>query len=148
MEFLIYRFIPDRDARPRMQHYEVALQPTDRMLLDALERIRTQDDSLAFRRSCREGVCGSDGLNINGVNRLACVPELAELKRRGEKIVMVTAYDAPSGRLADAAGVDLILVGDSSGMVVHGRESTGPVSVDAIVFMTQWVRRGAKRPNG
>ena len=74
------------------------------------------------------------------------LPELAEMKRRGEKIVMVTAYDAPSGRLADAAGVDLILVGDSSGMVVHGRESTVPVSLDEIVFMTQWVTRGAKRP--
>jgi 3-methyl-2-oxobutanoate hydroxymethyltransferase len=74
------------------------------------------------------------------------LPELAEMKRRSEKIVMVTAYDAPSGRLADAAGVDLILVGDSSGMVVHGRESTVPVSLDEIVFMTQWVTRGAKRP--
>jgi len=74
------------------------------------------------------------------------LPELLELKRRGEKIVMVTAYDAPSGRLADAAGVDLILVGDSSGMVVHGRESTVAVSLDEIVFMTQWVARGAKRP--
>ena len=74
------------------------------------------------------------------------LPELAEMKRRGDKIVMVTAYDAPSGRLADAAGVDLILVGDSSGMVVHGRESTVPVSLDEIVFMTQWVMRGAKRP--
>ena len=68
------------------------------------------------------------------------------MKRRGERIVMVTAYDAPSGRLADAAGVDLILVGDSSGMVVHGRESTVAVSMDEIVFMTQWVTRGAKRP--
>jgi 3-methyl-2-oxobutanoate hydroxymethyltransferase len=74
------------------------------------------------------------------------LPELAELKRRGEKIVMVTAYDAPSGRLADAAGVDLVLVGDSSGMVVHGRESTVPVTLDEILFMTQWVTRGAKRP--
>ena len=74
------------------------------------------------------------------------LPELLEMKRRGEKIVMVTAYDAPSARLADAAGVDLILVGDSSGMVVHGRESTVAVSLDEIVFMTQWVTRGAKRP--
>jgi 3-methyl-2-oxobutanoate hydroxymethyltransferase len=72
--------------------------------------------------------------------------ELLELKRHGEKIVMVTAYDAPSARLADAAGVDLILVGDSSGMVMHGRESTISVSLDEIVFMTQWVSRGAKRP--
>jgi 3-methyl-2-oxobutanoate hydroxymethyltransferase len=74
------------------------------------------------------------------------LPELVEMKRRGDRIVMVTAYDAPSGRLADAAGVDLILVGDSSGMVVHGRESTVAVSMDEIVFMTQWVTRGAKRP--
>jgi 3-methyl-2-oxobutanoate hydroxymethyltransferase len=74
------------------------------------------------------------------------LPELGEMKRRGDRIVMVTAYDAPSGRLADAAGVDLILVGDSSGMVVHGRESTVPVTLDEIVFMTQWVTRGAKRP--
>jgi 3-methyl-2-oxobutanoate hydroxymethyltransferase len=74
------------------------------------------------------------------------LPELAEMKRRGEKIVMVTAYDAPSARLADEAGVDMILVGDSSGMVVHGRESTVAVTMDEIVLMTQWVTRGAKRP--
>jgi len=59
---------------------------------------------------------------------------------------MVTAYDAPSGRLADAAGIDVVLVGDSSGMVVHGRESTVAVTLDEILFMTQWVSRGAKRP--
>jgi 3-methyl-2-oxobutanoate hydroxymethyltransferase len=74
------------------------------------------------------------------------LPELREMKKRGEKIVMVTAYDAPSGRLADAAGIDLVLVGDSSGMVVHGRESTVAVTLDEILFMTQWVARGAKRP--
>jgi 3-methyl-2-oxobutanoate hydroxymethyltransferase len=74
------------------------------------------------------------------------LPELAEMKRRGEKIVMVTAYDAPSARLADEAGVDMILVGDSSGMVVHGRESTVAVTMDEIILMTQWVTRGAKRP--
>jgi len=74
------------------------------------------------------------------------LPELREMKRRGEKIVMVTAYDAPSGRLADAAGIDLILVGDSSGMVVHGRESTVAVTLDEILLMTQWVTRGAKHP--
>ena len=74
------------------------------------------------------------------------LPELAEMKRRGDKIAMVTAYDAPGARFAEDAGVDLILVGDSSGMVVHGRESTVAVSLDEIVFMTQWVTRGAKRP--
>jgi 3-methyl-2-oxobutanoate hydroxymethyltransferase len=74
------------------------------------------------------------------------LPELGEMKRRGERIVMVTAYDAPSARLAEEAGVDAILVGDSSGMVVHGRESTVAVTMDEIVLMTQWVTRGAKRP--
>jgi 3-methyl-2-oxobutanoate hydroxymethyltransferase len=74
------------------------------------------------------------------------LPELAAMKRRGEKIVMVTAYDAPSARLADAAGVDLILVGDTSGMVMHGHPSTVPVTLDEMTFMCQWVSRGAKRP--
>ena len=74
------------------------------------------------------------------------LPELAAMKRRGDKIVMVTAYDASGGRLADAAGVDLILVGDTAGMVMHGHDSTVPVSMDEMVFMTRWVTRGAKRP--
>jgi len=64
-----------------MQRYKVELHPHDRMLLDALERIRgTVDDSLAFRRSCREGVCGSDGMNINGRNGLACITSLRSLR--------------------------------------------------------------------
>jgi len=75
------------------------------------------------------------------------LPELAEMKRRGEKIVMVTAYDASSGKLADAAGVDLILVGDSAAMVVLGHESsTVPVTMDEMLFMTRAVTRGARRP--
>ena len=74
------------------------------------------------------------------------LPELAAMRSRGEKIVMVTAYDAPSAALADAAGIDLILVGDTSGMVVHGRDSTVPVTLQEIVLMCQWVSRGAKRP--
>jgi 3-methyl-2-oxobutanoate hydroxymethyltransferase len=68
------------------------------------------------------------------------------MKRRGEKIVMVTAYDAPGGRLADEAGVDLILVGDTAGMVMHGHPSTVPVTMEEMVFMTRWVTRGARRP--
>ena len=82
MRFSIYRYDPDKDARPRMQDYEVSLEPTDRMLLDALVRIKAQDDSLSFRRSCREGVCGSDAMNINGKNGLACITRLAELPER------------------------------------------------------------------
>ena len=80
MRFSIYRFDPERDARPHMQDYELALDPHDRMLLDALMRLRAQDDSLAFRKSCREGVCGSDAMNINGRNGLACITRLVELK--------------------------------------------------------------------
>jgi 3-methyl-2-oxobutanoate hydroxymethyltransferase len=72
--------------------------------------------------------------------------ELLELKRRGDKIVMVTAYDASMARLADAAGVDLVLVGDTAGMVMHGHASTVPVSMDEMVYMTRWVSRGARRP--
>jgi 3-methyl-2-oxobutanoate hydroxymethyltransferase len=74
------------------------------------------------------------------------LPELGELKRRGEKIVMVTAYDAPSARLADAAGVELILVGDSAAMVVLGHDSTVPASMEELLILTRAVTRGAKRP--
>lgn len=80
MRFRIYRFNPDQDARPYMQDYDVALQPSDRMLLDALIRIKETDDSLSLRRSCREGVCGSDAMNINGKNGLACITQLAGLR--------------------------------------------------------------------
>ena len=80
MRFSIYRYDPDADARPRMQEYDVALEPTDQMLLDALVRIKAQDDALAFRRSCREGVCGSDAMNINGKNGLACITRIADLR--------------------------------------------------------------------
>ena len=80
MRFRIYRYDPDTDAQPAMRDYDVALEPTDRMLLDALVRIKAQDDSLSLRRSCREGVCGSDAMNINGRNGLACITRLADLK--------------------------------------------------------------------
>lgn len=81
VKFEIYRYDPDKDERPYMQKLEVELEPTDKMLLDALVRIKdTVDDSLALRRSCREGVCGSDAMNINGRNGLACTTNLLELK--------------------------------------------------------------------
>ena len=80
MKFRIYRYDPERDARPRMQDYDIALDPHDRMLLDALIRLKAHDDTLAFRRSCREGVCGSDAMNINGKNGLACVTNLKTLR--------------------------------------------------------------------
>jgi len=74
------------------------------------------------------------------------LPELAEMKRRGQKIVMVTAYDAPGGRLADAAGVDIILVGDSAAMVVLGHDSTVPATMDEMLVLTRAVTRGSSRP--
>jgi 3-methyl-2-oxobutanoate hydroxymethyltransferase len=74
------------------------------------------------------------------------IPELAGLKREGQKIVMVTAYDAPGGRLADAAGVDLVLVGDSAAMTVLGHDSTVPATVDELIVLTRAVTRGATRP--
>ena len=72
--------------------------------------------------------------------------ELAELKGRGQKLAMVTAYDFPSGRIADEAGVELVLVGDSAGMVVLGNESTVPVTMEELLMLTRAVTRGAKRP--
>lgn len=81
MRFEIYRYDPDRDEKPWMHKLEVTLGPNDKMLLDALLRIKAEvDDSIAFRRSCREGVCGSDAININGKNGLACITNLRELK--------------------------------------------------------------------
>ncbi len=80
MRFRIYRYDPDKDAKPYMQDYDVKPEASDSMLLDMLIRIQAQDDSLALRRSCREGVCGSDAMNINGKNGLACITRLAELK--------------------------------------------------------------------
>ncbi|KOF52826.1 MULTISPECIES: succinate dehydrogenase iron-sulfur subunit [unclassified Achromobacter] len=80
MRFQVYRYDPDTDARPRMQEYDLPDSPGDRMLLDALVRLKGLDDSLSFRRSCREGVCGSDAMNINGRNGLACIQPLRALK--------------------------------------------------------------------
>ena len=72
--------------------------------------------------------------------------ELLEMKARHQPIVMVTAYDAPGGRLADAAGVDLILVGDSAAMTVLGHASTVPATIDEMLMLTRAVTRGAGRP--
>ncbi|MEO8718733.1 MAG: succinate dehydrogenase iron-sulfur subunit [Burkholderiales bacterium] len=90
MRFRVFRFDPERDARPRLQDYDVRLKPSDRMVLDALVRLKEQDDSISFRRSCREGVCGSDAMNINGLNALACITPLKDLPEP------VTLYPLPA----------------------------------------------------
>jgi len=71
---------------------------------------------------------------------------LAEMKRAGERIVMVTAYDYPSGRLADAAGVDAVLVGDSAAMTVLGHDSTVPATMEEMLLLARAAARGAARP--
>jgi succinate dehydrogenase / fumarate reductase iron-sulfur subunit len=78
MKISVYRYNPDVDKRPRMQTYEV--EPSLGMMLrDALLEIKKQDESFAFRHSCGEGVCGSDGMNVNGKNRLACITSIQDL---------------------------------------------------------------------
>jgi succinate dehydrogenase / fumarate reductase, iron-sulfur subunit len=81
MKFKVYRYNPDADAKPYMQDVEVKLEPSDRMLLDALLRLKEQDDTFSIRKSCREGICGSDAMNINGKNGLACITKLADVKQ-------------------------------------------------------------------
>ncbi len=79
--FSIYRYNPDVDDKPYMKEYELEIpEGSDMMVLDALILLKEQDSTLSFRRSCREGVCGSDGLNMNGKNGLACITPLSELK--------------------------------------------------------------------
>ena len=78
VQFNIYRYDPNQDDAPRFQEISVELEESDKKLLDALVRLKTVDDSFSFRRSCREGVCGSDGMNINGKNSLACMKPVAE----------------------------------------------------------------------
>jgi len=89
LEFSIYRYNPDVDAAPHMKEYVLeAEEGRDMMLLDALIQLKEQDPSLTFRRSCREGVCGSDGLNMNGKNGLACITPISALRNGSKKIVI------------------------------------------------------------
>lgn len=81
LRFKIYRYNPDVDTAPYMQDFELNMESGDAMLLDALMMLRKQDDSLGFRKSCREGVCGSDAMSINGRNGLACITSLSSLKQ-------------------------------------------------------------------
>ena len=78
--FQVYRYNPDADAKPTMQRLVVELDGSERMLLDALGKLKAVDPTLSFRRSCREGVCGSDAMNINGKNGLACLTNMLTLK--------------------------------------------------------------------
>jgi len=81
----IYRYDPDTGAAPHMQSYEIELGAGERMLLDVLGRLKTMDETLSYRRSCREGICGSDAMNINGKNGLACLTNMQTL---GQHVVL------------------------------------------------------------
>ncbi|MDH5179945.1 MAG: succinate dehydrogenase iron-sulfur subunit [Gammaproteobacteria bacterium] len=79
MKFRIHRFNPETDAKPYMQDVELDIEPS-KMVRDALIRIKAKDETLAFRHSCGEGVCGSDAINVNGTNALGCLTRLSSLQ--------------------------------------------------------------------
>ena len=85
----IYRYNPETDLKPVMQDIEVEIpEGKDLMVLDVLELVKDQDTSIAYRRSCREGVCGSDGMNINGTNGLACITPVSAAVKPGKKLIL------------------------------------------------------------
>lgn len=83
----VYRYNPDQDKVPNMKTYQVDTGGKDLMVLDVLALIKEQDESFSYRRSCREGVCGSDGMNINGKNGLACITPLSAVVK-DDKLVL------------------------------------------------------------
>ncbi len=86
--FTILRYDPQKDAKPRYQDYPVEIRRPGMTILEGLNQIRWElDGTLAFRRSCREGVCGSDAVNVNGVNMLGCITHIAEAAKRGRLVI-------------------------------------------------------------
>lgn len=83
----IYRYNPEADKAPYMKSYEVDTGDKDVMVLDVLEMLKSQDPSLSYRRSCREGVCGSDGMNISGKNGLACITPLSTCVKNNKLVL-------------------------------------------------------------
>lgn len=90
MKVSIYRYNPDVDAKPSMQDFNIDLKGKDPMVLDVLGMIKHDvDETVSYRRSCREGVCGSDGMQINGVNGLACITPISQATRgKMDKLVL------------------------------------------------------------
>lgn len=88
MQVSVYRYNPDVDEVPQMREMSVDLpEGKDLMVLDVLEMLKAQDPTLSYRRSCREGVCGSDGINMNGRNGLACITPVSEVAKRGKLVL-------------------------------------------------------------
>lgn len=87
LQVSIYRYNPETDSAPYMQEYQLDTQGRDLMVLNVLEMLKEQDTTLAFRRSCREGVCGSDGMNMNGKNGLACITSLSDVSKDNKLVL-------------------------------------------------------------
>ncbi|MFW6092535.1 MAG: succinate dehydrogenase iron-sulfur subunit [Pseudomonadota bacterium] len=88
MQVSVYRYNPDIDEVPQMRDMTIDLpEGKDLMVLDVLEMLKAEDPSLSYRRSCREGVCGSDGINMNGRNGLACMTPVSEVARKGKLVL-------------------------------------------------------------
>lgn len=87
LQVSIYRYNPETDSAPYMQEFQVDTKDRDLMVLDVLHIMKEQDSGLAFRRSCREGVCGSDGMNMNGRNGLSCVTPLSEVVKNNRLVL-------------------------------------------------------------
>jgi succinate dehydrogenase / fumarate reductase, iron-sulfur subunit len=84
----VYRYNPEKDLKPYMQEVEVELpEGKDLMVLDVLQLVKNEDSSVAYRRSCREGVCGSDGINMNGKNGLACITPVSTVIKKNKLIL-------------------------------------------------------------
>lgn len=104
----VYRYDSETDNEPRMESYQVEDSFRPRMVLDVLEHLKERDSSLAYRRSCREGVCGSDGMNINGQNTLACVTPVSEVIA-GTWIAQKRNYASGSSRAGKKADGALVI---------------------------------------
>ena len=84
----VYRYNPETDRAPAMKEYQVETGGKDLMVLDVLELLKEKDSTLVFRRSCREGVCGSDGMNMNGKNGLACITPVSEALKGKDTLIL------------------------------------------------------------
>ncbi|MGR4069054.1 MULTISPECIES: succinate dehydrogenase iron-sulfur subunit [Halomonadaceae] len=87
LQVSIYRYNPETDSAPYMQEYQLDTQGRDLMVLNVLEMLKAEDTTLAFRRSCREGVCGSDGMNMNGKNGLACITSISDVVKDNKLVL-------------------------------------------------------------
>lgn len=88
MQVSVYRYDPDKDSEPYMQDFDIEIPGgKDLMILELLELLKEQDESVTYRRSCREGVCGSDGLNMNGKNGLACMTPISEVIKKNKVVI-------------------------------------------------------------